>query len=56
MLELPNQAGLVRGLKYSISTPQFIMGVLPQAKTGDELWKQKFHAANGRAQHALKVP
>ncbi len=29
------------------------MGVLSQAKNGDEqFWKQKFHAANGKAQHA----
>ncbi len=34
--------------------PQFIMGVLTQVKNGDEqFWKQKFHAANGNAQHAL---
>lgn len=33
------------------------MGVFAQAKNGDEqLWKEKFHAANGKAQHALKVP
>jgi hypothetical protein len=33
------------------------MGVLAQAKNGDkQFWKQKFHAANGKAQHALKVP
>jgi hypothetical protein len=37
--------------------PKFITGVLAQAKNGDEqFWKQKFHAANGKAQHALKVP
>jgi hypothetical protein len=31
--------------------PQFIMGVLAQAKNGDEqFWK------HGKAQHALKVP
>jgi len=33
------------------------MWVLAQAKNGDEqFWKEKFHAANGKAQHALKVP
>jgi hypothetical protein len=33
------------------------MGVLAQAKNGDkQFWKSKFHAANGKAQHALKVP
>jgi len=33
---------------------QFIMGLLAQAKNGDEqFWKGKFHAANGKAQHAL---
>jgi hypothetical protein len=33
------------------------MGVLIQAKSGDyHFLKQKFHAANGKAQHALKVP
>jgi hypothetical protein len=32
-------------------------GVLAQAKNGDELfWEEKFHAANGRLKHALKVP
>ncbi len=37
--------------------PQFIMGVLAQAKNGDEQFQRyKFHAANGNAQHALKVP
>ncbi len=37
--------------------PQFIMGVLAQAKNGDkQFWKQKFHAVNGKAQHALKLP
>ncbi len=35
---------------------QFIMGVLAQGKNGDEqFWKQKFHAANGKAQHAFKT-
>jgi hypothetical protein len=30
------------------------MGLLAQAKNGDEqFWKRKFHAANGKAQHAL---
>jgi len=30
------------------------MGVLAQAKNDDEqFWKQKFHAVNGKAQHAL---
>ncbi len=30
------------------------MGLLAQAKNGDEqFWKGKFHAANGKAQHAL---
>jgi hypothetical protein len=34
--------------------PQFIMGLLALAKNGDEqFWKGKFHAANGKAQHAL---
>ncbi len=56
MLELLNQAGLVRGLKILNKYPHFIMGVLPPAKNDDALWKQKFHSANGRAQHALKVP
>jgi len=33
------------------------MGVLAQAENGEkQLWKYKFHAANGWAQHALKVP
>ncbi len=33
------------------------MGVLIQAKNGDDhLLKQKIHAANGKAKHALKVP
>jgi hypothetical protein len=33
------------------------MGVLIQAKNGDNHFlKQKFHEANGKAQHALKVP
>jgi hypothetical protein len=37
--------------------PLFIMGVFAQAKNGDEQFsKGKFHAANGRAQHVLKVP
>ncbi len=32
------------------------MGVLAQAKNGDEQFsKGKFHAANGKAQQALKV-
>jgi hypothetical protein len=34
-----------------------LQGVLAQAKNGDELfWEEKFHAANGKAQLALKVP
>jgi len=33
------------------------MWILAQAKNGDKLfWKYKFHAANGKPQHALKVP
>jgi hypothetical protein len=34
------------------------MGVIAQAKNGDEqfLNMRKFHAANGKAQHSLKVP
>ncbi len=37
--------------------PRFIMGPLAQAKNGVErFWTWKFHAANGKAQHALKVP
>ncbi len=33
------------------------MGVSIQAKNGDDHFlKQKFHQANGKAQHALKVP
>jgi hypothetical protein len=33
------------------------MGVLAQAKNGDkQFWKEKFRAANGKAQHAPKVP
>jgi hypothetical protein len=32
------------------------MGVLAQAENGDEqFWKEKFHAANGKAQHALMM-
>jgi hypothetical protein len=31
-------------------------GYLAQAKNGDELfWEEKFHAANGKAQDAIKV-
>jgi len=34
--------------------PQFIIGVLDQAKNGDQqFWKENFHATNGKAQHAL---
>jgi hypothetical protein len=34
-----------------------MMGVIAQAKNGDEqFWKYKFHAANGKAQHAFAVP
>jgi len=34
--------------------PQFMIGVLDQAKIGDQqFWKEKFHATNGKAQHAL---
>jgi hypothetical protein len=33
------------------------MGLLAQAKNGDERFGTwKFHAANGKAQHAPKVP
>ncbi len=36
--------------------PQFIMGVLTQAKNGDQqFWKQKFHVANEKTQLAFKV-
>jgi hypothetical protein len=32
------------------------MGVLAQAENGEEqFWKVKFHAANGKAQHALMM-
>jgi hypothetical protein len=30
-----------------------LQGVLAQAKNGDELFWEKFHAANGKAQGAL---
>jgi hypothetical protein len=34
-----------------------MMGVLAQAKNSDkQSWKYKFHAASGKAHHALKVP
>ncbi len=34
--------------------PKFLPWLLAQAKNGDlQFWKQKFHAANGNAQHAL---
>jgi hypothetical protein len=45
-----------KGISKIPQYPQFIMGLLPQAENGDELWKQKFHAANARSHHALKVP
>jgi hypothetical protein len=33
------------------------MAVLAKAKNGDEqFWKEKFHAVNEKARHALKVP
>jgi hypothetical protein len=32
------------------------MGVLAQAQNDDEqFWKEKFHATNGKAQHALMM-
>jgi hypothetical protein len=35
---------------------QVIMGVLTQAQNGDEqFWKYKFHAANGKVQHAFMM-
>jgi hypothetical protein len=37
--------------------PQFTIGVLVKFENGEKhFWEQKFHAANGKAQHALKVP
>jgi hypothetical protein len=37
--------------------PLFIMGVFAHAKSGDEQFsKGEIHAANGTAQHVLKVP
>jgi len=34
--------------------PQLLEGVLAQVKNNDEqFWKEKLHAANGKAQHAL---
>ncbi len=36
--------------------PKSLAQPLAQAKNGDELfWKERFHAANGKAQHALMM-
>jgi hypothetical protein len=33
------------------------MGLLVKVENGDkQFWEQNFHAANGKPQHALKVP
>jgi hypothetical protein len=48
-----NRQGVPRRLNRD-SWPSSWKGVLAQVKNRDEqFWKEKFHAANGKAQHAL---